>query len=39
MNIIIEKMQEIFSLRAKAQEKFESINKTFCAIHGAESIW
>jgi hypothetical protein len=32
-------MQEIFSLRAKAQEEFERINKTFCAIHDAEGIW
>ncbi|MDR1147582.1 MAG: restriction endonuclease subunit S [Spirochaetaceae bacterium] len=38
MNIIIEKMQKIFSLRDKAQKEFESINKTFCAILGAEDI-
>jgi type I restriction enzyme M protein len=39
MNIIIKKMQTVFSLRDKAQEEFESINKTFCAFPGAESIW
>ncbi|MDR2409859.1 MAG: N-6 DNA methylase [Bacteroidales bacterium] len=39
MDTIVEKMQKIFSLRNKAQEEFESINKTFCAVHDAEGIW
>jgi type I restriction enzyme M protein len=39
MNIIVEKMQNFFSLRDKAQEEFESINKIFCAVLGSESAW
>jgi type I restriction enzyme M protein len=39
MNTIVEKMRKISLLRNKAQEEYESINKIFCAVHGAEVAW